>query len=310
MKAVLLAREEKIDFLLAVGGGSVLDGTKFIAAAIPFVGDPWDILAKRAEIKAAIPLGSVLTLPATGSEMNCWSVISHRKNKDKLSFGNALVYPKFAILDPETTFSLPVSQTANGIVDAFVHVLEQYYTYPIDSPVQDRFAEGVMLTLLEEAPKVLANPLDYEARANIMWAATQALNGILTCGVAEDWTAHMLGHELTAAFGIDHGATLAILTPVIMQVRRQQKREKLLQYAARVFGITSGNDEKRIDDAIKKTYNFFASLGMKMHLSDYGVKKESIALLLSQLERHGLTKLGESKDIDLKISEQIYLQSL
>ena len=213
MQAVELARREKIDFLLAVGGGSVIDGTKFIAAAIPFAGEPWDILAKRAPVKSTIAFGSVLTLPATGSEMNNGAVITRRASNDKLAFSNSRLYPRFSVLDPTKTFTLPPRQIANGVVDAFVHITEQYLTYPVDAKVQDRFAEGLLLTLIEEGPKALQEPENYAVRANIMWTATLALNGLIGAGVPNDWATHMLGHELTALHGLDHAQTLAVVPP-------------------------------------------------------------------------------------------------
>jgi NADP-dependent alcohol dehydrogenase len=191
MQAVELARREKIDFLLAVGGGSVIDGTKFIAAAIPFAGEPWDILAKRAKIGSAIPLGSVLTLPATGSEMNSGAVITKRATDDKLAFSNPKLFPRFSVLDPTKTYTLPPRQVANGVVDAFVHIVEQYLTYPVDAKVQDRFAEGLLLTLVEDGPKALQEPENYDVRANLMWTATLALNGLIGVGVPNDWATHM-----------------------------------------------------------------------------------------------------------------------
>ena len=218
MQAVELARRERIDFLLAVGGGSVLDGTKFIAAAIPFTGDPWDILAKRAKIGSAVPFGSVLTLPATGSEMNNGAVITKRASNDKLAFSNRLLFPRFSVLDPTKTYTLPPRQVANGVVDAFVHITEQYLTYPDDAKVQDRFAEGLLLTLIEEGPKALQVPEDYAVRANLMWTATLALNGLIGAGVPNDWATHMLGHELTALHGLDHAQTLAVVLPAMLQV--------------------------------------------------------------------------------------------
>lgn len=202
LKAVELIRSQGIDFLLAVGGGSVLDGTKFIAAAVPFEGDPWDILAKQAPVKAALPIGTVLTLPATGSEMNTNSVVTKWETQEKLFFASPLVFPKFSVLDPETTFSLPPRQIGNGIVDAFTHVMEQYLTYPANAPLQDRWAESILQTLIEEGPKTLANPDDYASRANVVWSATLALNGLIGAGVPQDWTTHMIGHELTALHGL------------------------------------------------------------------------------------------------------------
>lgn len=306
VKAVELARAEKIGFLLAVGGGSVIDGTKFVSAAIPFDGQPWDILARWAPIKTAVPFGSVLTLPATGSEMNCGAVITKAETQDKLVFQNPLVFPQFSVLDPTKTFSLPPRQIANGVVDAFTHVMEQYLTYPVNAAVQDRFAEGLLLTLIEEGPKALNNPQDYDVRANIMWAATLGLNGLIGAGVPQDWTTHLLGHELTALFGIDHARTLALILPGTLTYKKEQKRSKLLQYGERVWGINEGTEDLRIDAAITKTRDFFESLGIPTRLNLYDIGPEDIDRLVSQLERHQLTKLGEHGDVDLAASRKIY----
>ena len=306
MQAVELARREKIDFLLAVGGGSVIDGTKFIAAAIPFAGEPWDILAKRAPVKSAIAFGSVLTLPATGSEMNNGAVMTRRASNDKLAFSNSRLYPRFSVLDPAKTFTLPPRQIANGVVDAFVHITEQYLTYPVDAKVQDRFAEGLLLTLIEEGPKALQEPENYAVRANIMWTATLALNGLIGAGVPNDWATHMLGHELTALHGLDHAQTLAVVLPAMLQVRREEKREKLLQYAERVWGLRDGDTDSRIDQAIAKTRQFFESMQVPTRLSGYGIAKDAIPALLAQLERHGMAKLGERQNVDLDRSKQVF----
>jgi NADP-dependent alcohol dehydrogenase len=311
MEAVKLIKQEKIDFLLAVGGGSVLDGTKFIAAAVNYRGnDPWEIVAHQAPISEALPIGTVLTLPATGSEMNCGAVISKASTPDKLGFGHPLLYPKFSILDPTTTFSLPHEQTANGITDAFIHVTEQYLTYPCNTPLQDRMAEGILLTLLESAPKVFANPHDYAIRANLMLASTLALNDWLSAGTAGDWTTHSLGHELTAKFGLDHAKTLAIILPNLLEYKRQQKHAKLLQYAQRVWQINVGSDDAKITQAITKTREFFESLGIKTRLSQYGIDKTAIPEIVKQLERHACAKLGENGDITLEDSANILLMSL
>lgn len=306
MQAVELARREKIDFLLAVGGGSVIDGTKFIAAAIPFAGDPWDILARRAAINGAVPFGSVLTLPATGSEMNNGAVVTRRASNDKLAFANRLLFPRFSVLDPSKTFTLPPRQVANGVVDAFVHVVEQYLTYPADAKVQDRFAEGLLLTLIEDGPRALAEPENYAVRANLMWTATLALNGLIGAGVPQDWATHMLGHELTVLHGLDHAQTLAVVLPPMLHVRREEKREKLLQYADRVWGLREGEPEMRIDRAIEDTRQFFESLQVATRLSDYGIGSDAIPALIAQLERHGMVALGEHKNVDIARSRQIY----
>ncbi len=310
MEAVRVVREQRIDFLLAVGGGSVIDGTKFIAAAAPFTGEPWDILAKRAPITQAIPLGTVLTLPATGSEMNSGSVVTRRATQDKLAFMHPLVYPRFSVLDPTVTLTLPPRQVGNGVVDAFTHIMEQYLTYPVNAPVQDRFAEGLLLTLIEEGPKALATPEDVAVRANVMWCATLALNGLIGAGVPGDWATHMIGHEITALHGLDHAQTLAIILPAMMNVKRDRKRAKLLQYAARVWEINSGSEDERIDAAIERTRAFFESLGVRTYLRDYGIGVEAVPALLAQLERHQMTALGEHQDIDLATSRRILEQAL
>jgi NADP-dependent alcohol dehydrogenase len=309
MNAVKIAREQQITFLLAVGGGSVLDGTKFIAAAAHYDEsvDPWEILETYGQnVKSAIPMGSVLTLPATGSESNKAAVVSRKTTGDKRAFMSSHVQPVFAILDPVYTYTLPPRQVANGVVDAFVHTVEQYVTYPVDGKIQDRFAEGILLTLIEDGPKALQEPENYDVRANIMWAATQALNGLIGAGVPQDWATHMLGHELTAMHGLDHAQTLAIVLPVLWNEKRDTKRAKLLQYAARVWNISEGSEDERIDAAIAATRNFFEQLGVPTRLSGYGLDGSSIPALLAKLEEHGMTQLGENQDITLDVSRRIY----
>lgn len=305
MRAADIVRREKIDFILAVGGGSVIDGAKFVAAAALFKGDAWDILAKGAKITEAVPLGCVLTLPATGTESNGNSVVTRYETQEKLAFSSALVFPQFAILDPTVTYSLPPKQTANGVVDAFVHVMEQYLTYPVNAPVQDRFAEGLLLTLIEEGPKVMADPENYEVRANIMWAATMALNGLIGQGVPQDWATHMIGHEITALYGLDHAQTLAIVLPALMQQQRQQKRAKLLQYGQRVWQLQHQDEERLIDEAISHTRHFFERMGVPTRLTDYGLKAEVIDKLVEKLVQHKMVKLGEHGDITPEVSSSI-----
>lgn len=312
MKAVELGRAENVDFILAVGGGSVLDGTKFISAAIPFNnGDPWDILKKagKVEINRAIPFGSVLTLPATGSEMNMYAVISRDSTTEKLSFGHPLVFPKFSVLDPAVTYSLPDRQVANGIVDAFVHVTEQYLTYPVNAHIQDRWAEGILQTLVEMGPKVLTNPADYDIRANIMWSATLATNGTLSIGVPTDWATHTIGHELTAFFGLDHAVTLAIVLPSLLRETRDEKKEKLLQFGKRIWGIENRPDNSRVDEVIEKTEVFFRSLGIKTKLAEHGIVKEQLAPIVERFALRGW-KLGENKSITTERIEKILFAAL
>jgi NADP-dependent alcohol dehydrogenase len=311
MEAVRFARKEKVDFLLAAGGGSVLDGTKYIAAAVPFKGDPWDICRKGAPVKRAIPLGTILTLPATGSESNPFAVISRAETSEKLAFSSDHCYPKFAVLDPETTFSLPARQVANGVVDAFVHTMEQYLTYPANAPLQDRFAESILQTLIEVGPKTLAAPSNYDLRAAFVWSATMALNGLIGAGVPQDWATHMIGHELTALYGIDHARTLAVVLPHLLRVRKEQKREKLLQFASRVWGVQKGEDGERIEKGIRKMEKFFESLGVPTRLSAHpGVESDTPAIVASRLKSRGFTKLGERQDVTPPVVERTLALSL
>lgn len=310
MKAVEIVKAENIGFLLSVGGGSVLDATKFIAAAAIYEhGDPWDILAKRGPVKNAIPLGAVLTLPATGSEMNGNSVITRVSTLEKLAFSSPKVMPQFSILDPECVFTLPDKQVANGIVDAFVHVMEQYLTFDVNAPLQDRFAESILATLIEEGPKVLANRNDYDAAANFMWSATMALNGLIGVGVPQDWATHGIGHELTAFHGIDHARTLAIVLPGVMKIKRNEKKEKILQYGKRIWGITEGTDDEKIDAAIANTIEFFESVGLPTTLPDYNVTEESVTKIVARFEKRRY-KLGEKADIGYLEIEQILMDRL
>ena len=297
MKAVEVIKAESITFLLSVGGGSVLDGTKFIAAAALFQkGDPWQILSKQMPVEEALPIGAVLTLPATGSEMNGNSVVTKIETTEKLSFTSLKVMPVFSVLDPEVIFSLPEKQVANGIVDAFVHVIEQYLTFPVNSPIQDRFAESILVTLVEEGPKVLANRTDYDSAANFMWSATMALNGLIGVGVPQDWATHMIGHELTAYHGIDHARTLAIVLPGVMNIKRKLKKDKLLQLGERVWGIREGSEDDRIDRTIQKTTDFFESVGLPTKLPDYGVSADTIDTICSRFKKRGY-KIGEKADM-------------
>ncbi|HDR8982642.1 iron-containing alcohol dehydrogenase [Burkholderia vietnamiensis] len=306
MKAVAQVSASRIDFLLAVGGGSVIDGTKFVAAAVLFDGEPWSIMETHgANVHAALPFGSVLTLPATGSEMNSGGVVTRRATHAKLSFRSEHVFPAFSILDPTKSYTLPARQIANGVVDAFVHIVEQYLTYPADGLAQDRFAEGLLQTLVEIGPEAFAERHDYAVRANLMWVATLALNGLIGAGVPQDWATHMVGHELTARYDIDHARTLAVVLPSMLQVRRDSKRGKLLQYAERVWNITDGAEDARIDAAIARTRAFFESLDVKTRLADYGVGVEAIDQLVAQLDEHGMTQLGEHKDVTLDVSRRV-----
>ncbi len=281
-----------------MGGGSVADGAKFVAGAVNYEGDPWNFVVDfGSSLTSALPLGVVLTLPATGSEANSASVISRRSMQTKLPFMSPLVYPNFSILDPTTTFSLPPRQVANGIGDAFCHVIEQYLTYPTHAAVQDRYAESLFKVLIEEGPKTLSDPNDYDARANLVWAATSALSGPVGTGVPQDWSTHMVGHELTALHNIDHARTLAIVLPNLLEAQRETKREKLLQYAERVWGIEAGEDDYRITTAIKKTREFYESLGIPTRLKDYDLSSDVTTNVAQRLAKRGMGALGERQDL-------------
>jgi NADP-dependent alcohol dehydrogenase len=310
MQAVEIARSQQVTFLLAVGGGSVLDGTKFIAAATVFEGDPWDILAKQAPVLSALPLGAVMTLPATGSEMNSFFVVTKEATQEKRVGRSEHVFPKFSVLDPETTFSLPIHQISNGIVDAFTHTVEQYLTYPVNAPLQDQMAESILQTLIEEGPKTLSNPTDYDARANVMWCASMALNGLIGVGVPQDWATHNIGHELTVLYELDHAQTLAVVLPSLLQIKRRSKHEKLLQYAERVWHITDGTSDERITAAIGRTVTFFESVGVSTHLSTYSIGQEAVAAVSQKLEHLGAVALGERQDIDVTMVQKILALSV
>ena len=315
MEAVKLIKDEGYDFLLAVGGGSVIDGTKFIAAAAEFDGDPKNIfgggIGKNERIQRALPFGTILTLPATASEMNPTSVITFTEEQAKISFASRHVYPKFSILEPELTYSLPKRQLANGVSDAFVHTIENYLTYPVGGRIQDEFSEGVLRTLIEIGPDVVdEDNHNYNTRANFMWSATVALNGWLSVGTPGDWSTHALGHEITVLNGTDHARSLTAVLPATMHVRRNEKHDKLVQYAEKVFGATEGTDEEKIDAAIQKTVEFFKSIDMPTNLSEVGVKESDIDFLVDQLVKHEKINISERGDQDETIHREIYTAAL
>ncbi len=308
MTAVELARKEEINFILAVGGGSVIDGSKFIAAAIHHPSDPWNILANKENIKEVLPFGAVLTLPATGSEMNSFSVIS--KGDEKLGFGgDPRLFARFAILDPEVTYSLPEKQLGNGIVDAFVHVLEQYLTTDSQASIQDYFAEGILKTLIEEAQKVIELK-DYNSRANLMWAATQALNGLIGVGVQHDWSTHMIGHELTALHGIDHARSLAVVLPSLLRETKDLKKQKLLRYARNVWNIKASTPDESINQAIIMTEDFFNSVGVPTKLKVYKINKADIPRIVQSFSSHFNSGIGEHGNITADTVKRILENAL
>jgi alcohol dehydrogenase YqhD (iron-dependent ADH family) len=300
MKAVAIVKEQKIDFLLAVGGGSVIDGVKFISAAVNFDGNPIDILQKHILIKEnAVPFGTVLTLPATGSEMNSGAVVTIESTKEKLSFGGSAIFPKFSICDPTVIESLPKRQLQNGVVDAYTHVMEQYLTYPHEGYLQDRIAEGILQTLLEVGPKVVEDPKDYALASNFMWSCTMALNGLIQKGVPSDWATHMIGHELTALYGIDHARTLAVIAPSLYKVMFETKKAKLAQYGKRIFNL-EGTEDEIANEAINKTVAFFHTMGMETKLSDYTKEYDQTAdFIVNRFDERGWKALGEKQNITL-----------
>ncbi|MFI3259917.1 MAG: iron-containing alcohol dehydrogenase [Rikenellaceae bacterium] len=301
-KAIAICKSEGVEFLLAVGGGSVVDGTKLVSASILSDAEPWDIVIGAAPVGECIPYASVITLPATGSEMNKGAVISNNATDEKFPFYST--YPQFSILDPVTTFSLPPYQVACGITDTFVHTLEQYLTQTEVSPLMDRWAEGILQTLVEAAPKIKEDQTNYDQMANYMLSATMALNGFISMGVPQDWATHMIGHEITALTGLTHGHTLSIVMPALMSVMRGQKAAKILQYGERVWGINEGSDEERIDRAIAATEGFFRSVGLKTRLSENGIGDEVAAEVVARIKERG-SAFGEGANVTYDVIEKI-----
>ena len=306
MKAVEVVKTQKIDFILAVGGGSVIDGVKFISAAVNFDGNPMEILQKRLLIKEnAMPFGTVLTLPATGSEMNSGAVVTIQATQEKLAFGGSALFPKFSICDPSVIASLPKRQLQNGVVDAYTHVLEQYLTYPHDGYLQDRIAESILQTLIQVGPEITENPTDYALASNFMWSCTMALNGLIQKGVPSDWATHMIGHELTALYGIDHARTLAIIGPNLYRVMFETKKGKLAQYGKRIFNLT-GTEDEIAREAIAKTVEFFHIMGMPTKLSECTKDFEKTAgFIIDRFEERGWVGLGEKQNITLEKVKEI-----
>ncbi|WP_353169667.1 iron-containing alcohol dehydrogenase [Flavobacterium sp.] len=309
MKAVEIIRTEKITFILAVGGGSVIDGVKFISGAVNYEGNAVDILKNRIlfkDISKVIPFGTILTLPATGSEMNSGAVITINATQEKLTLGGSALFPKFSICDPTVIQSLPKWQLQNGVVDAFTHVLEQYLTYPQEAMLQDRISEGILQTLVEIGPKVVENPTDYKLASNFMWCATMALNGLIQKGVASDWATHMIGHELTALYGIDHARTLAIIGPNLYRVMFDSKKEKLVQFGERVFNIKGNSTEEIAEKAIVKLVSFLQEMGMETKLSEATTNYSDTAnFIVNRFEERGWKALGEKQNITLEKVREI-----
>jgi len=303
MKAVAIIRDQNLNFILAVGGGSVIDGVKFISGAVNYEGNPIEILKNRVlftDVTKVIPFGTVLTLPATGSEMNSGAVVTIEATQEKLTLGGSALFPKFSICDPSVIASLPKRQIQNGVVDAFTHVMEQYLTYPHDALLQDRFAESILQTLIEIGPEVAENPTNYKLASNYMWCATMALNGLIQKGVPSDWATHMIGHELTALYEIDHARTLAIIGPNLYRVMFDSKKEKLAQYGKRVWNIEGHNEDEIAQKAIDKTVAFFHIMGMKTKLSENAENYQQTAdFIVNRFEERGWKALGEKQNVTI-----------
>lgn len=298
LKAVELVRAEAIDFLVALGGASILDGTRFIAMATLFPGDPWELCMGGGAPAPSLPWGAVLTLPSTGAEGNQHGLLTRLATREKLAFPQSLAFPCFTVVDPEVTLSLPRRQIANGVVAAFVHLTEQYLTYPAEVPLQDRLAEGLLATLIEEGPRTLADPKDYAARCNMLWCSMAAFHGLVGCGAPQDGATHAIGQELVAFHGLDHAQALAIILPNLLWVQRESKAEKLLQYADRIWQAREGSQASRVAQAIIRTRNFFESLGVGTHLSDYNIGSERFDEILARFEARKLLPLGDRQDLD------------
>ncbi len=311
LKALEIIKTQNITFMLAVGGGSVIDGTKFLSAAALYKGgEPWEIMTNNKPITKGLPFATVLTLPATGSEMNSGAVVTRRVTQEKLVLGGPGLFPVFSILDPSVVQSIPQRQIANGLADAFTHVLEQYATYPVNALLQDRFAESIMQTLIEVAPAILKNPTDYNAAANFMWSCTMALNGLIQKGVPSDWAIHIIGHELTALYNIDHARTLAIIMRSHYIQNFNAKKQKLAQMAERIWGVKDGTEEEKALSAIDKIEEFYHSLEIKTKLSEYVEDFEGTAEKIAErFTERGIDGLGEHKDISPKDVEQTVLMS-
>jgi NADP-dependent alcohol dehydrogenase len=301
MKAVEIVQKENITFILAVGGGSVIDGVKFISGAVQYKGNPIEILKNRVlfkDLSKVVPFGTVLTLPATGSEMNSGAVVTIEATQEKLVLGGSALFPLFSICDPTVIASLPKRQLENGVVDAYTHVMEQYLTYPHDALLQDRIAESILQTLVEIGPSVVENPTDYKLASNFMWCATMALNGLIQKGVPSDWATHMIGHELTALYEIDHARTLAVIAPSLYKVMFETKKDKLAQYGERIFNVTGNSIEEKAEKAIEKTIEFLHKMGMKTKLSEYTSNyAETADFIVNRFEERKWLALGEKQNV-------------
>ncbi|MEH7273449.1 iron-containing alcohol dehydrogenase [Neobacillus vireti] len=309
-KGVEICKNEGIDLLLAVGGGSVIDCTKLIAAGAKYDGDAWDLVIKKAGVKDALPFGTVLTLAATGSEMNSGSVITNWETNEKYGWGSPFTFPKFSILDPVHTFSVPRDQTIYGIVDMMSHVLEHYFHLDENTLFQDRMCESLLITVMETAPKLLENLESYEHRATILYSGTMALNGILNMGYRGDWATHNLEHAVSAVYDIPHGGGLAILFPHWMKHNLKVKPERFKQLAVRVFGVDpeGKSAEEAGLEGIAKLREYWNRIGAPSRLADYDIDDSKIELMADKAMIYG--EFGNFTKLNREDVLAIYRESL
>ena len=301
------ARREGVDGLLAVGVGSVIDTAKAIAGGVPYDGDFWDFWAGKAIMKEALPVGVVLTIPAAGSEGSGNSVITKLDGMHKISLRTDFALrPKFAVLNPELTFTLPPEQTAAGVADMMAHILERYFSPTEEVETTDRISEGLLMAIMEEAPKVMAAPDDYQARANIMWAGTMAHNGVCGCGRREDWTSHGLEHVLSAVYGVTHGAGLAVVFPAWMTFMASHRPEKVAQLGRRIFGVTAAGDKEAALKTVDSLRAFFKSIGLPLTLGELGIGNPDFAMLTRKFHEDKGTPFGPYFPLHPVDTEAVY----
>jgi alcohol dehydrogenase YqhD (iron-dependent ADH family) len=309
-RGIQLCRENKIDIILAVGGGSSIDCAKVIAAGYYYEGDAWDIVLDPRKIQNALPLASILTLAATGSEMNAGAVITNMDTNEKLGTGHPAMAPKFSILDPTYTYTLPANQTAAGTADIISHIFEVYFSSTKEAYVQNRMAEAMLKTCIKYGVIAMKDPENYEARSNLMWTSSLAINGLLSYGKVTEWSTHGMEHELSAYYDITHGVGLAILTPHWMKyILNEETLEKFVEYGVNVWGIDANEDKYKIaNEAIEKTREYFISLGIPSSLREVGINEEKLEEMAKQATRRG--KLGNFRALDAEDVLSIFKASL
>jgi len=306
-KGIELCKKEQVNFILAVGGGSVIDSAKAIASGVPYAGDFWNFFEKTVTINRALPVATILTIPAAGSEGSMSMVITKEKEGLKRGAGSPHIRPVFSILDPTLTFTLPANQTAYGIADMMAHVMERYFTQTRGVDLTDRLCEAILLSIIKEAPIVMKDPCNYEARANIMWAGTMAHNGICGVGREEDWASHGLEHELSALYGVAHGAGLAVMFPAWMQYVYSSGIDRFVQFAGRVWGIEFAGDKKETAlKGINALKDFFSSLSLPVNFDQLGAKACDIDCLIETLKINTGGTFGAFRKLDMMDALAIY----